>query len=493
MRIATRLWLALLVVIGLVLGVGVSVRVSEEQDQLLRVTLRDRRFFAHAIQAAVAREHGSHHPLEEARAMLDHEEVARSHIVSRLVAPRGAGGLPRPRVPRSELRAHSPTEVIVTVVGDEILTYVPVESGRDVVAIELSEPQAINALLAAIGRRSLVVQTAALAALAGLVTFALVGWLVGRPMTRLASFARRVGAGDFDVRIDWDTGVDEVATLAREMNDMAERLLATRRALEESETERAAALEQLRHADRLRTVGQLASSLAHELGTPLNVVSGHARAIEQDPTALDDVRSSSREILEQAQRMTQILRSLLDFSRRRGKSPSSHSLDSLAERSIETLAPLARRHRAHIKLTHSDERVVVRVDAQQILQVLANLVTNAMQAMPDGGDVEIAIDEVTREPPIGVHAHAGRYARIRVTDHGTGIAPEDLGHLFEPFFTRKPEGEGTGLGLAVVEGIVRGHGGFVEVESAEGMGTTFSVFLPEQRPGSLPPGPMAVA
>jgi two-component system NtrC family sensor kinase len=487
MRIATRLWLTLLFVVTLVLGVGVSVRVNEEQAQLLEVTLRDRRFFAHALQAAITRDHGAVDPLAEARAMLDREEVARSHIVARLVSPDGRGGLPRPHLPSRTLHSHGPNDVIVVVVGEEILTYVPLDAGGERVAIELSEPQAMNSLLAAIGFRSLIMQTVALAALAALVTFALVGWLVGRPLTRLASLARRIGSGDLDARVDWDGGGDEVATLAREMNDMADRLLATRRALEESETERAAALEQLRHADRLRTVGQLSSTLAHELGTPLNVVSGHARSIEQEPTNLDDVRASSRVILEQAQRMTRILRNLLDFSRRKGNRPSPHSLATLAERSVETLAPLARRHRAIVRVVSDKERALVRVDAQQMLQMLANLLTNAMQAMPDGGEVDIVVDELDTSPPVGVHGRAGRYARIRVVDQGTGIDPDDVSRLFEPFFTRKPEGEGTGLGLAVVEGIVRGHGGFIEVASELGRGTTISVYLPLQRPGSIPP------
>ena len=98
--------------------------------------------------------------------------------------------------------------------------------------------------------------------------------------------------------------------------------------------------------------------------------------------------------------------------------------------------------------------------------------------MPRGGDIDIAVDELDVEPPTGVHAPKGRYARIAVTDYGVGIDEHDLPHLFEPFFTRKGEGEGTGLGLAVVEGIAREHRGWVAVRSTRGSGSTFELFLP---------------
>jgi two-component system NtrC family sensor kinase len=104
-----------------------------------------------------------------------------------------------------------------------------------------------------------------------------------------------------------------------------------------------------------------------------------------------------------------------------------------------------------------------------------------MQAMPKGGDIEVIVEELETEPPTGVHAPRGRYARLAVKDQGEGIEPEDLPHLFEPFFTRKSEGEGTGLGLAVVEGIAKDHSGWVEVQSEPGRGSRFEVYLPASR------------
>jgi two-component system, NtrC family, sensor kinase len=476
MRIATRLWIALLVVIVLVMGAGVITRVRQEQRLLLEVTLRDRRFFAVVLQAALMRDSEEGDPLEEARRLLQREEIAEAHVSTSLVTLSHDGKLPKPRLPAPEIAPLARNEVVVGVYEGELLTYVPLPAKH--VAIELVEAHAVDAVLQRIGWQSLWTQALALAALAGLVTLVLTRWLVGSPLERLTVLARQIGAGDFSGRADVPKGKHEVAILVREMNRMAEHLGTARRALEELGAERVAALEQLRHADRLRTVGQLASALAHELGTPLNVVSGHARLIEQEPATADDARASARTILEQASRMTGILKDLLGFARQRGKRAEVVDLRTLALHAARTLEPLTRRHLANIQIDESADKVLVYADSQQLLQVLTNLLTNAMQAMPRGGDIAMIVEQVDTEPPTGVHAPCGRYARIAVEDQGEGIEPDDLPHLFEPFFTRKSEGEGTGLGLAVVEGIAKDHHGWVEVHSEPGHGSRFEVYLP---------------
>lgn len=475
MRIATRLWLALLATIVLVLGADVFIRVRQEQQLLLEVTLRDRTFFARALQAAFSREHGSVDPLGEVRALLAREEIAEAHIVARLVSldPRSDA---TPRLPPAHVAPLTRGEVVVGVYGDELLTYVPLEVPAHV-TLELAEPHTVGSLLAGIGFQSLIFQACSLAFLAGLVTFVLVRWLVGVPLGRLSLLARQIGAGELSARAHVPHGRHEVAVLAREMNGMAETLQKAQRALEETNTERVAALEQLRHADRLRTVGQIASVLAHEIGTPLNVVSGHARLIEQEPRVPDEARASARAVIEQASRIMRIVKDLLGFARRSSSQLSVHALVSVAEHAARTLEPLARRQHVSIRV-EGPASVSARVDAQQLLQVLTNLLMNALHAMPQGGDVIVRVDELDTSSPTGVHAPAGHYARISVTDAGAGIDPEDLPHLFEPFFTRRSEGEGTGLGLAVVEGIVKEHHGWVSVFTERGRGSCFEVFLP---------------
>ena len=309
-----------------------------------------------------------------------------------------------------------------------------------------------------------------------IVAFVLVRQQVGRPLARLGTLARRIASGDLAAR-EHIEGTHEVADLAREMNSMAQELESTRRALDESEVERTQALEQLRHADRLRTVGQLASQLAHELGTPLNVVSGHARLIEQDASTNTEVKASARTVLEQAAKMTKSIRGVLDFSRRKGERRVV-DLVELAESAQATLSPLARKARAQVVVERQGTVGRVEASAQQILQVLTNLLVNAFQAMKDGGLVRVTVSERDATPPPGSNAAPGRFVVVAVSDQGSGIAEEDMPHLFDAFFTRKAEGEGTGLGLAVVDGIVRDHRGWVAVQSTLGKSTTFEVFLP---------------
>lgn len=487
MSIAVRLWLSLVATFVLVLGLGVAVRVEEEQRLLLETTLRDRRFFAHALHAALSSERPATEPLAadpiaHAEAMLRRSEVREAHIVARLVSP-GREGFPTPVLPgiAADLQRG---EVAVGVHDDEILTYIPLDTGEHVLAVELAEPQAVPHLVQRIGFFSLALQSLALATVAAFVTFLLVRVQVGRPLSRLAAFARRIGRGELSARETLD-GADEVADLGREMNAMAHALESTRKALDESEIERTQALEQLRHADRLRTVGQLASQLAHELGTPLNVVSGHARLIEQDDQVSKEVKESARTVLEQAAKMTKSIRGVLDFSRRKSDRRVV-DLVELAESAQETLAPLARKARAQVVVERQGTVARVEAVSEQILQVLTNLLVNSFQAMKDdGGLVRVTVSERDATPPSGSNAAPGRFVVVAVADQGSGIAPEDMPRLFEAFFTRKAQGEGTGLGLAVVDGIVRDHRGWMAVESTLGEGTTFEVFLPAHR-GSEP-------
>jgi signal transduction histidine kinase len=225
------------------------------------------------------------------------------------------------------------------------------------------------------------------------------------------------------------------------------------------------ALEQLRHADRLRTVGQLAAGIAHELGTPLNVVAGRARMIARAEVDGAAARDSAGIVVEQADRMAHTIRQLLDFARARTPHMSREDVGALAAQAVDLMAPLAQKRGVSIAFSRG-ARAEAEVDAGQIQQVLTNLLLNAIHAMPNGG--EVRVDVIRSQSDV----------RVDVIDDGVGMPPEVRSRLFEPFFTTKPVGEGTGLGLAVSWGIVAEHGGRIDVETEPGCGARFSVHIP---------------
>lgn len=249
-----------------------------------------------------------------------------------------------------------------------------------------------------------------------------------------------------------------------------------RRRLDVEVSERASAVEQLRHADRLNTVGKLASGIAHELGTPLNVVAGRASMIASDRE--EDVRKSAQIIVQQAERMTKIIQNLLTFARRGGSRRSSLDLTRLVRETVTLLEPLAKKQRATLTLEDGETQMVP-VNASELQQVLTNLLMNAVQSMPKGGDVKVWLSETHVGNDAKGSLPPGDYVRIHVRDRGSGITAEALPHIFDPFFTTKDVGAGTGLGLSVAFGIVRDHGGTIEVNTVLGEGTEFVVLLPK--------------
>jgi signal transduction histidine kinase len=335
---------------------------------------------------------------------------------------------------------------------------------------------------------------------------------VARPIRALVAKARRIGAGDFTGPLP-AAQRDELGDLAWEMNAMADQLAEAHRRLEEQTRERIEALEQLRHAERLSTVGRLASGVAHELGTPLNVISGRAQMIVTGEVTGVDVPASAGIIETQARRMAAIIRQLLNLARRPAPRRAATDLHGLVEETLTLLQPLAekrgiafewsdalhgngasgagRRDPASETLagpqtvalngsgngTHLGA-VHVPVDAEQIRQVVTNLVMNAMQASRDGARIGVEVRRVKASRP--GHDGAGDYVCFTVADEGHGIADDVLPHIFEPFFTTKDVGEGTGLGLSVVYGIVEDHSGWIDVRSRPGEGTQFDVYFPAQ-------------
>jgi len=310
----------------------------------------------------------------------------------------------------------------------------------------------------------------------GVAVFAVGDWYVGRPLERLRDKLREIASGTFDAPLELAQH-DEIGDLATEINAMAKRLAEAQHRLHEETEARIAALDRLRHTDRLTTIGQLASGVAHELGTPLAVIAGRAEMIVSGEAAGDRATASARVIVEQADTMAGLIRQLLDFSKHRAPRLALTSVRGLCARTVDTLGVIARRRRIALELAAGDDALLVAADEHQIQQALVNLIVNAMQAMPNGGRIEVTLGTRHGSPP-GEGARELDFVSITVADQGAGIAREDLPRIFEPFFTTKGAAEGTGLGLAVVQGIVRDHGGWIEVASEPDKGSRFTIFLP---------------
>ncbi len=235
--------------------------------------------------------------------------------------------------------------------------------------------------------------------------------------------------------------------------------------VEQERVQRRMAIDQLRHAERLNVIGTLAAGVAHELGTPLNVIAGCAELIGED--SIDEtVQRRTTMILEQVARVSAIIRHLLDFGHRGGVERADVELAKLVAATVEMLQSTARKRGAQIILEPSPP-IHVRGNVSELEQVLSNLILNGLQAMDRGGTVRVT-----------TRTESGSVAYIAVEDQGHGITASDLPRIFDPFFTTKDVGEGTGLGLSVSYGIVRDHDGSIEVESEPGRGSRFTVVLP---------------
>jgi len=376
-----------------------------------------------------------------------------------------------PRISRANLDAMSDGQVAIFKNGDLLLTYVPVkvpeprEGG-----IEIAQPMAQLDKFTSDSLRNGAVASASAVAIAAMLALGLGFVFIGRPVSKLAEKARRVGTGDLSGPLHLAQR-DELGQLANEINLMCERLAAERSARE-------LATEQLRHADRLTTVGKLASGLAHELGTPLNVVQGRARLIRDREVEGDDVIDSARIVAEQAERMTALIRQLLDFARPRPLHKATLNVTSLATRVCELVGTIARKAGVTLRPAAFDDSLLVEADDSQLQQVMTNLVINSIHAMPSGGSVEIVTRRTEQVPPPYVGGVTTSWIAIDVRDTGTGMDTATRERIFEPFFTTKEVGEGTGLGLSVSWGIVREHGGWIDVQSTLGEGSTFTVWLP---------------
>lgn len=483
MRLAAKL--VLLFLFGTLLIVALFSYLTIQQDRRLAILEHQRHAaeLADAVQQSIPNPQGAV-PSQELRDQLGWNVRQFRETRVRVVEANAGDELHRPAVPSEMIIT---MQRVTTVImpdesgRDRFYTYFPLHQGssdREVAgSLEISSPDPGAADRVRRSVISSLISLLGVAALSGLVIVVGGVKMVGKPLNALIDKVHRVGQGDFGEPVRLRSR-DELGRLGEAINEMCEQLEHQRRELETETASRVEAVEQLRHAERLNMVGRMAAGIAHEIGTPLNVVSGRAELIASGMLSDDAVRDSAKTIQSESQRITKIVRHLLDFARQSTPQRSRQDLNQLVSMTANLMEPLAAKHQTELHLWLPSPPLFADIDPSQIQQVLTNLIVNAIQTIRQDGQLTVTLSSERTTPPGNESSEPQPYCRIAIADNGSGIAQQDLEHIFEPFFTTKDVGEGTGLGLSISHGIVQEHQGWISVESEEGRGSTFTIHLP---------------
>ncbi len=303
--------------------------------------------------------------------------------------------------------------------------------------------------------------------------------LVSGPITSLLRGIDEVAKGDLSHAL-LSQRDDEIGEIATRFNEMTFSLRESRAETDRQNHVKLELEQRLGQTEKLATIGQLAAEIAHEVGTPLNVISARAKATAKRAGEFEVVTKNAEIIAEQTARITRIIQRLLDYTRRRVGTPGHEkvNLNDLASTTMELLSGQMAAAKVKTKVVRAEGSATVEGDADRLQQVLINLMLNAMQAMPEGGNLTVTTSQLSRTRPGLSEGRAQQFMQVEVADTGMGIPSEIRDKIFEPFYTTKRGAGGTGLGLAVCSGIVKEHDGWIEVEDGPSGGTVFRVLLP---------------
>ena len=484
MRLSTKLAIGLALTSAVILGSYGVWQLRREEEDLRRTAEHDFRLLGTAVQVGVENSMRGR-KAADVRQILDALEL-RDSAVDVLVFDRhdqiqanswGSGGsieLTRPFLARVE--ATRRPEVWFDGPGGltNLIGIFPLldEQGQSIGGVAVVWP--LDELRRDL-RATAVAATASSAAL--IIGITGVGWLlslalVRRPMRALTEAMKRVEAGEWASTVGPHSD-DEVGAALSEFDAMVRELAAARRSLLDAAEAREALEAGLQQVDKLVTIGQLSAGLAHEIGSPLQVLNGRARAIAARPDLPPDVRRSAQIVEEQSDRISRIVEQLLSVARRKGAQMSRMELQPAVRTIVELMEPEARRRHVTLDFRAAEILPAVTADGGQMQQVTMNLISNALHATPSGGIVRVELLAVVSARPGG-----SPIVRLTVSDTGPGISEPIRAQIFEPFFTAWGSSGGTGLGLAVVKSIVDEHGGTVAVTSTPGQGCCFTVELP---------------
>jgi two-component system, NtrC family, sensor kinase len=483
MKLAVKFALAFVLVAFVVRGITAYLNVKREIALFEEDIKRDHNTLGHDLSTAVTTiwQLGGE---EAAKLFVAEANASRSHVLIRLVDL----DIVRPgTLPDSSLlplrRLKKPVEGPLHLISDSLkrpwlTTYIPFSDPPfRTLAIELTESLEERDRYIDTTLTRAAFFTVVIVALTGVASLVLGLIFVGRPITALARRAQQIAAGNLEGRVQLRQK-DELGNLGREINSMSDRLAEARRRIADETLAKERALEQLRHADRLATAGRLAAALAHDIGTPLNVIKARARVIAEEDLDGAEVKDFSRIIVDQTARVADTVRSLLSLSGRREAQKNEIDIRLVVKQTADLLDPLTRNNKVHVTVIQPETPLEVLVDPDQIRQVLSNLMVNAIEAMPAGGELKLEIRQTAATNPASPNQSQSHYACVSVSDTGAGIPPHLHDQIFDPFLTTKERGIGTGLGLPIAAEIMREHGGWIDVKSTLGAGSSFTAYLP---------------
>lgn len=481
MKISTRLILHLTVVVTAVLIIASLLLLRQREDSLKAAAEEEVRTHAITLQIALEEHYSANHALDAQQLINRLRENTGIYSVllfnlsgtiefaSNVNTPEEIRYLKEAR----QVIATGQKVEIESLLGNESVFSVimPVKvNDKPVKVLEIAQPISFVKAEIARMRGEIVLMALLLCATIFLVVIAVTNYSLTRPIQALLSGAVAMGRGELSHRVVVPRGGGELADLAQSFNRMAESLVIQRRKAEQEVEERLALERKLRHSERLAAVGHLAAGVAHEMGAPLHVIDGRAKQLMNHPETPTEPHQRNLTIIRnQTERITNIVRNLLNLARTYELRCRPVNLSRLLADTLELVQPNAERDGIRIEKNYNGLRPI-EADPNLLQQVFLNIFSNAIQAMPHGGRMQIECHETTRDEKT--------FASISVADTGAGIPAEHLENIFDPFFTTKEVGHGTGLGLAVSTRIVEEHGGWIEASNHPDGGAVFTVVLP---------------
>lgn len=478
MRITTRMTLTLTLLALIMLG-GYGVYVARRsQDELERTVERKTRLIGRGLTAGIERDFRH---AEWAHVQDTLERVGSSDIIVRVVDQTGQVRASTTNADESDawerivlaqaLAGAETFEVIHDAVPMRAVYATPILGRTGGVTGALFVGQSLVGLTRTIAETR---RDAAIAVVAFVLAAAAAATWIGRvhvaaPIARLVAAMRRVTTGNlspFDAR----ERTTEIGELGREFDAMVAQLDAAKHMLSTEEAHRAELERRLRHADKLIAIGHLAAGVAHEVGSPLQVLVGRARSLATRDYDMTAVHRQAAIIAEQGERIAGIVERLLGYTRRHPERPVPTNVGEAAASVVDLLSAEAERRGLVLRCSVAEGDLEVTAVPGTLQQVVLNLAMNAMDATPKGGTVEVSVAPVQGD------------VEVIVRDDGRGIPDAERERVFDAFYTTRAAQGGTGLGLAVVRTLVSDQGGGIRLESVLGRGTRVYVRFPRARP-----------